>query len=192
MIVDGELKRVVDVTEKYVDLGDERVELTFGPDDFMVVDRDEGVDARIRAVESWERGRPIVFRQNPVYLILKSDMCFTRPKLVADAMGYERVGPPGRFFAYEEFWKKWSPSLARVVCRAVRKRTDIARTPVMYTAEAGRAYERVYIPVGFGPLYPVVYKLRLPAYIKRVDVSVPESEVLDAERLFGEAHDVKL
>jgi hypothetical protein len=186
MIVDGELKRVVDVTEKYIDLGDEKRELAFGPGDFMVLDGDEKVDRRIRVVESYEKRKPIVFRQNPVYLILNSDVMFQRPKMVADALGYERVGALGRFFVYEEFWKKWSPSLARVACRAIRKRADIASKPVMYAAEA----EHVYIPVGFGPLYPVVYKLGLPAYIKSVDVNVPRSEVLDAEKLFGDAHEL--
>jgi hypothetical protein len=185
IIADGELKRVIAVTEKCIDLGDERVEFNFGPDDFMVLDGGEE-DVRIRVVESYERRKPIVFRQNPVYLILNSDVMFQRPKMVADALGYERVGALGRFFVYEEFWKKWSPSLARVACRAIRKRADIASKPVMYAAEA----ERVYIPVGFGPLYPVVYKLGLPAYIKRVDVNVPMSEVLDAEKLFGDAHEL--
>jgi hypothetical protein len=188
MIVDGELKRVTNVTEKYVNLGDERLEFNFGPDDFMVLDGDEK-DVRIRVVESYERRKPIVFRQNPVYLILNSDVMFQRPKMVADAIGYERVGPLGRFFTCEKFRERWSPSLARAVYRAIsaraRKRGDIASRPAMYAAEA----EGVYIPVGFDPVYPVVYKLGLPAYIKSVNV-VPEGEVLDAERLFGDANDV--
>ena len=188
MISEGNLKRVADVTEKYVNLGDEKREFAFGPEDFMVLDRDERVDRRIRVVESYEKRKPIVFRQNPVYLILNSDIMFRRPKLVADAIGYERIGPPGRFFTCEKFRERWSPSLARVMCRAIsvraKKRGDIASKPVMYAAEA----EGVYIPVGFDPVYPVVYKLGLPAYIKRVDV--PRGDVLDAEKLFGDANDI--
>jgi hypothetical protein len=189
MIVDGALKRVAGITERYVDLGDERVEFAFGPEDFMVLDRDERVDRRVRVVESYEKRKPIVFRQNPVYLILNSDVMFERPRLVAEAIGYERVGPPGRFFACENFRERWSPSLARAVCRAVRVRAErgggVAK-PVMYAVEAGG----VYIPVGFDPVYPVVYGLGLPAYIKRARSEVPVSEVLDAERLFGDANDI--
>jgi hypothetical protein len=188
MIVDGALKKVVDVTERYVGLGDERREFTFGPEDFMVLDRGEKTDIRVRVVESYEKRKPIVFRQNPVYLILNSDVMFRRARLVADAIGYERIGPPGRFFTCEKFRERWSPSLARVMCRAIsvraKKRGDIASKPVMYAAEA----EGVYIPVGFDPVYPVVYKLGLPAYIKRVEV--PEGEVLDAEKLLGDADDI--
>jgi hypothetical protein len=187
MIVGGELKRVVDIAEKYARVGDERVEFNFGPDDFMALDGDGKIDVRIRVVESYEKRRPIVFRQNPVYLILNSDIMFLRPKLVADAIGYERVAALGRFFTCEKFRERWSPSLARVVYRAISaraKRGDITSKPAMYAAEA----EGVYIPVGFDPVYPVVYKLGLPAYIKRVDV--PRGDVLDAEKLFGDANDI--
>jgi hypothetical protein len=188
VISEGALKRVVDVTEGHVDLGDEKREFTFGPDDFMALDRDEG-DMRVRVVESYERRKPIVFRQNPVYLILNSDVMFERARALADALGYERVGPPGRFFACENFRERWSPSLARVVYRAVRararRRGDIASRPVMYAVES----DGVYIPVGFDPVYPVVYGLGLPAYVKRARSKVPVSEVLDAERLFGDVND---
>jgi hypothetical protein len=188
MISGGELKRVVDVAERHVDLGDERVELAFGPDDFMVVDRDEGVDMRLRVVESWERGMPVVFRQNPVYLLLRSDVVFQRPKLVADAIGYERVGPLARLFIYEDLRKRWSPSLARVVYRAARKRFVSVPSPVIFVAEV----DGIHIPVGFSMYYPVIYKLGLPAYIKRVSVDISGSEVFDAEKLLGEAYDLRL
>jgi hypothetical protein len=188
MIVDGELKRVVDVTEKYIDLGDQRVELSFGPDDFMVVDWSERVDVRLSVVESWERGRPVIFQQNPVYLLLRSDMVFRRPRLVVEAIGYDKVGPLGRLFIYEDLRKKWSPSLTRVVYRTARKRFVSTSTPVIYVAEV----DGVYIPVGFSMYYPVVYKLGLPAYIKKTNVDISGSEVFDAEKLFGDANDYGL
>jgi hypothetical protein len=186
MIVDGELKRVVDVTEKYIDLGDQRVELSFGPDDFMVIDKNERIDRRLRVLESYEKGKPLILQQNPAYILLRSEAVFYRPKLVADAIGYERIGPLGRFFGYETFEKRWNPSLARVTYRAAKKRLSPASGPVMFTALSRSG---IYLPIGFGLFYPVFYRLGFVAYIKRVDVDVPEGQALDAETLFNATQD---
>jgi hypothetical protein len=187
MISEGTLKKVIDITERYVDLGDEKKEFTFGPDDFMVVNSDEKFDMRVKVVESYEKRRPILLHKTPVHLMLRSEAVFTRPKQVADAIGYERIGTPGRYFIYEYLRKKWNPSLARVVYRAARKRfATPPSSPVIYTAVVGD----VYIPIGFSLFYPAIYKLGLPAYIKRVNVDISGSEVFDAERLFNEAHNL--
>ncbi|WP_288006370.1 hypothetical protein [Thermofilum sp.] len=186
MIVGGELKRVVDVTEKYVDLGDQRVELSFGPDDFMVIDKNEKMDRRLRVLESYEKRKPLILKQNPVYILLRSEAVFHRPKLVADAIGYERIGPLGRFFGYETFEKRWNPSLARVTYRAAQKRLSPSSGPVMFTALSP---SDVYLPIGFSLFYPVFYRLGLVAYIKRVDVDVPDGQALDAETLFNATQD---
>lgn len=186
MIVDGELKRVVDVTEKYIDLGDQRVELSFGPDDFMVIDKNEKMDRRLRVLESYEKRKPLILKQNPVYILLRSEAVFYRPKLVADAIGYERIGPLGRFFGYETFEKRWNPSLARVTYRAAQKRLSPSSGPVMFTALSP---SDVYLPIGFSLFYPVFYRLGLVAYIKRVGVDVPDGQALDAEALFSVMQD---
>jgi hypothetical protein len=182
MVSNGELKKVVDVTEKYVDLGDEKKEFSFGPGDFMVIDKHEKIDRRIRVVESYDKRKPLILRQNPVYMLLSSDMVFYRPKLVADAIGYERIGPLGRFFCYETFKARWSPSLSRVTYRAAKKRLSPASGPIIYTALSPTG---VYLPIGFSLFYPVFYRLGLQAYIKRVAVDAPEDQVLDAEELFS-------
>ena len=186
MITDDGLKRVVDVTEKYIDLGDERVELRFGPDDFIVIDKNEKIDRRLRVVESYEKMGPLILKQNPVYILLRSDAVFYRPKLVADAIGYERIGSLGRFFGYETFRERWSPSLARVTYRATKKRLSPASGPVMFTALSRNG---VYLPIGFSLFYPVFYRLGLVAYIKRVDIEVPQGQALDAEALFNSTQD---
>jgi len=186
MIVDGELKGVVDVTEKYIDLGDDKVELAFGPDDYMVIDKNEKIDRRLRVLESYEKRRPLILRQNPVYILLRSDALFYRPRLVVDAIGYERIGSLGRLFGYETFKERWSPSLARVTYRAAKKRLSPASGPVMFTALSRNG---VHLPIGFSLFYPVFYRLGLVAYIKRVDVDVPEGQALDAEALFDLAQD---
>lgn len=192
VVSNNEIKMVKDVTEKYVDLGDERKEFKFGPDDFMVLDRDEKIDKRIRVVESYEKGKPIIFQQNPVYIILKAwHILHKRPKMVADAIGYDEIGGAGRYFAYEEFKKKWNPSLVRVVYRAMAKNTaSIAESPALYLGLTYVGNVPVYIPIGFSPVYPAFYKLRLPAYIKKMNIPLTESDILDSEKLLGEASDI--
>jgi hypothetical protein len=186
MVTGDGLKKIVDVTEKYIDLGDEKVDFSFGPDDFMVIDKNEKIDKRIRVLESYEKRKPLILKQHPVYILLKSDAVFYRPKLVADAVGYERIGSLGRFFGYETFRERWNPTLARVTYRAAKKRLSPASGPVMFTAVSPSG---VYLPVGFSLFYPVFYRLGLVAYIKRVDVEVPEDQALDAEALFNLTQD---
>ena len=187
MITDSGIKRVIDVTEKYVDLGDERKEFKFGPDDFMVLDKDEKVDMRLRVVESYEKKKPIIFQQNPVYVVLRAwHVIHNRPRIVADAIGYEEIGKASRYFVYEDIGKKWSPSLARVIERVMRKNIEVvSKVPALYVGLTNVGNTNVHIPIGFGPIYPVFYKLGMLAYIKRMNVKVVENDVLDSEKLLS-------
>jgi len=190
-IAEGGLKRVVDVADRHAVLEDgSAVRFNLGPDDFgMVLDGREDIDVRLKVVESYDKGKGLIYRQNPAYSVLVEKIMYRRSKLVADALGYHRIGAVGPHFTAENFRQRWSPTLARATYRILRK-LGRAEAPVMYAAEANGG---VYAPVGFSPYYPVVYALQLPAYIKRTDwLSVPEEGVLDAAEFLKIAEDAEL
>jgi hypothetical protein len=190
-IAEGGLKRVVDVADRHAVLEDgSEVRFNFGPDGFgMVLDGRESIDVRLKVVESYDRGHALIYRQNFAYSILVEKIMYRRSRLVADALGYHRIGAVGPYFAVENFRQRWSPTLARASLRVLHK-LGRAEAPVMYAVEARGG---VYAPIGFSPFYPIVYKLGLPAYIKRVDwLSVPEGEVLDVNEFLKIAEDVEL
>jgi len=191
VITEGGLKKVVDITDRYAVLEDgSTVKFNFGPDGFgIVLNRRENIDVRLKVVESYDKGKALIYKQNIAYMVLADKLMYRRSKLVADALGYHRIGAVGPHFAVEYFRHRWSPTLARAAIRVFR-RLGQAEAPVMYAVEDRSG---VYAPIGFSPFYPVIYALQLPAYIKRADwLSVPKEEVLDAMEFLKIAEDMEL
>jgi hypothetical protein len=191
VITEGGLKKVVDITDRYAVLEDSSaVKFNFGPGGFgIVLNRRENIDVRLKVVESYDKGKALIYKQNIAYMVLADKLMYRRSKLVADALGYHRIGAVGPYFAVEYFRQRWSPTLARAAIRVFR-RLGQPEAPVMYAVEDRN---NVYAPIGFSPFYPVIYALQLPAYIKRADwLSVPKEEVLDATEFLKIAEDMEL